>query len=120
MPTFINYLYWQFILNPQKILQRIRTFLVFGFDFFSVKESFFNLFSPWRRQISYYGNSIDIARFFEALTTNIISRIIGFIMRIFLFLFFIAYEAIILIIGSIIFIITLTYPILAIYLITIL
>jgi len=110
MNIFIKYLYWQLILTPQKVLLILKNYLSFGFDFFSIKETLRSLFSPWRRYLWDYGRGFDIARYLEVFLSNIITRIIGFIMRLFLIIFFIAYELIVLALGIILFFISIIYP----------
>jgi len=119
MNTAINYFYWQLLLTPKKIISRIKTFLIFGLEFFSVKETILNIFSPWKREIIDYGKGFNIERYIEAITSNIISRVIGFVMRLFLLAFFIVYEIAVLIFGTIILILYTTYPFIAVGLIII-
>ena len=110
MNIFIKYLYWQLILTPKKVLLILKNYLSFGFDFFSIKETLRSLFSPWRRYLWDYGRGFDIARYLEVFLSNIITRTIGFIMRLFLIIFFIAYELIILTLGIILFFASIVYP----------
>ena len=110
MNIFIKYLYWQLILTPKKVLLILKNYLSFGFDFFSIKETLRSLFSPWRRYLWDYGRGFDIARYLEVFLSNIITRTIGFIMRLFLIIFFIAYELIVLALGIILFFISIIYP----------
>jgi hypothetical protein len=115
MNIFIKYLYWQLILTPKKVLGITKNYLVFGSEFFSIKETLRSLFSPWRRYLWDYGRGFDIGKYLEVFASNIITRGIGFIMRLFLIAFFIIYEAAILIIGTAMTIISIIYPFLAIY-----
>jgi hypothetical protein len=110
MNIFIKYLYWQLILTPKKVLSIIKNYLAFGLDFFSIKETLRSLFSPWRRYLWDYGRGFDIARYFEVFLSNVITRAIGFIMRLFLISFFLIYELVILILGIILFFASIIYP----------
>ena len=110
MNIFIKYLYWQLIITPKKVLSILRNYLAFGFAFFSIKETLRSLFSPWRRYLWDYGRGFDITRYFEAFLSNIITRVIGFIMRLFLIIFFILYEIVVLILGIVAFFISIIYP----------
>lgn len=110
MNVFIKYLYWQLIITPKKVLFILKNYLVFGLDFFSIKETLRSLFSPWRRYLWDYGRGFDFARYFEVFLSNIITRIIGFIMRLFLIVFFIIYEIVVLGLGIIIFLASIIYP----------
>ncbi len=115
MNILLKYLHWQFIDSPKKVLMIIGSYLLFGTELFSIKESLKSLLSPWRRQTCSYGRGFDLGKIAEALSSNLIARIIGFIMRLFLIAAFIIYEAVCLIIGAIVFLFILTYPILAIW-----
>lgn len=114
MNILIKYLHWQIISSPKKMLGIIGNYLVFGVEFFSIRESLGSLISPWRRQSWSYGRGFDIGRYFETLISNLITRIIGLIMRLIIIIMFLMYEAFFLIIGIILFLIVLTYPILGI------
>ncbi|MFZ3054666.1 MAG: hypothetical protein WA091_01640 [Minisyncoccales bacterium] len=115
MNIFIKYLYWQLILTPKKVLTITRNYLVFGSEFFSIKETLRSLFSPWRRYLWDYGRGFDLGKWVEVFLSNIITRAIGFVMRLFLIAFFIIYEAFILVIGTVMTVVSIVYPFLAIY-----
>lgn len=110
MNIFIKYLYWQLIITPKKVLLILKNYLTFGFDFFSIKETLRSLFSPWRRYLWDYGRGFDIGKYIEVFLSNVITRIIGFIMRLFLIVFFLIYEVVVLILGIIAFLASLVYP----------
>lgn len=110
MNIFFKYLYWQLILTPKKVLSILKNYLIFGFDFFSINETLRSLFSPWRRYLWDYGRGFDIGRYFETFLSNIITRIIGFIMRLFLIAFFLIYEIVVLILGLLLFFASIIYP----------
>jgi len=115
MNILIKYLYWQLIITPKKVLSIVRNYLSFGLEFFSIGETLRSLFSPWRRYSWDYGRGFDIARYFEVFLSNIITRVIGFIMRLFLIFFFIVYEVVILVLGTILFFVSIVYPFLFIW-----
>lgn len=110
MNIFTKYLYWQLIITPKKVLSILKNYLCFGFEFFSIKETLCSLFSPWRRYLWDYGRGFDIARYLEVFLSNVITRIIGFVMRLFLISFFIIYEIIVLVLGIILFFASIIYP----------
>ncbi len=115
MIVVLNYLYWQLIETPKKLILIIKDFIVFGFNLFSVEETIKNLFAPWKRYIWDYGKAFDFARYFDAFVSNLIARIIGLIMRVFLLLFFIIYELVILIISPFIVLFSTFYPFVALW-----
>ena len=51
------------------------------FNYFSVLELFSTLFSSWHRITDSYGRGFDPSRFFWILGGNIISRILGAVVR---------------------------------------
>lgn len=68
------------------------------------------LFSPWKK-ISYgYGRGFDIKRYFEAITFNLMSRIVGGIIRTFFIIFATFIEIIVIISGLLIIILWLIAP----------
>jgi hypothetical protein len=115
MNIFIKYLYWQLILTPKKILTITKNYLAFGIEFFSIKETMRSLFSPWRRYTWGYDRGFDIGKYLEVFLSNIMTRTIGFVMRLFLIVFFITYEVFVLVIGIIATLIFTVYPAIAVY-----
>ena len=51
------------------------------FDYFSVLELASTLFSPWHHIVDPYGRGFDPSRFFWTLGGNLISRLLGAIVR---------------------------------------
>jgi hypothetical protein len=90
-----------------------KNYLLFGSDFFSIKETLKSLFAPWKMTAWSYGRGFDIGNFLETLFSNIFTRIIGFIMRTILIIVYIAYELLIIVLGTIAFVFILIYPFLA-------
>jgi len=68
-------------------------------NFFSVPHLFQTLFSPWHRVIESYGRGWDATRFFYAITGNVISRLLGAILRSFVIVTGIAAAALSVIAG---------------------
>lgn len=116
MNIILSYFYWQLIETPKNIIFIIKDFITFGFNLFSVKETVLNLFSPWKRYAWDYGRGFDFSRYFEVFASNLIARVIGCIMRIFLLSFFVIYEILVLTIGPLMFLFFLLYPFIALYL----
>lgn len=77
-----DYFYWHYLAAPKKILQIWGNFLKFAvFYFIPVPQLLKTLLSPWKKDISSYGRGFDIKNFFETLVFNIISRLLGAIVR---------------------------------------
>lgn len=115
MNIFIKYLYWQLILTPKKFLMITKNYLAFGLEFFSIKETARSLFSPWRRYTWNYDRGFDLGKYFETALSNVVTRVIGFAMRVFLITFFLIYEVFVLAAGMAMVIIFTAYPALAVY-----
>jgi len=115
MNILIKYLYWQLILTPKKFLTITKNYLAFGFEFFSIRGTLRSLFSPWRRYIWDYGRGFDPGKWLEVAFSNIITRVIGFIMRLFLIALFVIYEVVVLILGIALTIFFTVYPAIAVY-----
>jgi hypothetical protein len=114
MIIILDYLFWQYIEMPKRILRAWRNMLAFGFNFFSVGYCFKTIFSPWKKTIWTYPKGLDISGFLEIFFSNLISRILGFIMKVFVIFSSFIYEAFTLIIGASLLIIWLVMPIIAI------
>ena len=109
---FFQYLSWQFFDMPGEILKAWRNFLLFNLNYFSVPLLIKTLFSHWRRYKWSYPRGFDIGKYFEVFISNLISRILGAIMRIFLIIIGILAEVFIIFAGMIIFLGWLVLPIL--------
>jgi len=103
---------WQFFDMPKEILKGLKTFLLFNLNYFSVTSLIKTYLSPWRRYGSRYGNPFDLWQNFQVLVFNLMSRIIGAVIRTFFIIFGIMSELFILIIGLIIFITWFLFPVL--------
>lgn len=98
-----EYLIWQFIDVPVEIIKGVKNYLKFYLNYFSIPFLLKTFFSPWRRYYWSYGGEFNIKRWVEVFFSNLISRIMGMIMRFFLVCFGILTEIFIFIFGSIIF-----------------
>ncbi|MFQ6049986.1 MAG: hypothetical protein ACE5J0_03060 [Candidatus Paceibacterales bacterium] len=78
---FWQYLSWQFFKMPRDILRGWKNFLKFGLNYFSVFLLIKTFFSPWRRYRWTYPRGLDIGKYFETFFSNLISRILGAILR---------------------------------------
>jgi len=78
---FLQYLEWHFIDTPKAILRAWKNFLVFNIRYFSIPLLLKTFFSYWRRFRGSYGRGFDLKTYFEAFSFNMISRVIGAVMR---------------------------------------
>ncbi|MBI1971336.1 MAG: hypothetical protein HYS52_00590 [Candidatus Wildermuthbacteria bacterium] len=75
--ALIEYARWHFFAMPLEILKGWRNFLWFGLNYFSLPLLLQTYFSPWRRLQWSAGRGFNLGKMFEALVSNLISRIIG-------------------------------------------
>lgn len=97
---------WYFFEMPKNILRGWKNYLKFGFNYFSIPLLLKTFFSHWHRyKWAYPSRGLDIGKILETLISNLISRVLGAIIRFFLiiigllFEFFIFFAGPLLLIG---------------------
>jgi hypothetical protein len=113
--TIFPYIFWHFIEFPKEISRAILNFLKFGARYFSIPFLFKTLFSHWHRFSWQYPRGFDPLVYLEVFVSNLISRTIGFILRIFLILAGILFEIFIFFFGILVLIIWYFLPIILIF-----
>ena len=74
---------WYFFTMPKKIIEVWKNFLKFGLYYFSVPLLLTTLFSYWHKyKWSYPSKGFDLGKILEAAFSNLISRVLGFIIRV--------------------------------------
>ncbi len=106
------YLKWHYSDRVKAILEGWKGFLKFNLYYFSIPLLLKTLFSPWRKYKWSYGNPFDFKLNAEALLSNLISRILGAIVRSFLILAGAAAELAIVLLGLVVLFCWLTLPLL--------
>jgi len=109
---FIQYLQWQFFDASKSILGGWQNCLKFNLNYWSVPLLLRTWFSHWRRYKYSYGRGFNLKRYFEAFTFNMISRILGGLMRSILIVLGIFTEMVVFIFGAIVFLIWIILPLL--------
>ena len=99
----VSYLSWYFSDVPREILKGWKNFLVFNLNYFSIPLLLKTFFSHWRQYKWDYGRGFDLKRYAEAFFSNLISRILGAMVRSILIFIGIFCEILILIFGLIFF-----------------
>jgi len=79
--VILGYLKWHYGKAVRSLGSVWKNFLYFILDFFSIQLLFENFFDPWKKMTDPYPSLIEFKEFFYILVTNIITRIIGIIMR---------------------------------------
>ena len=111
----LQWLSWQFLEMPRNILKAWGNFLKFGLNYFSVPLLIKTFFSPWRRYVWVYPKGFDIGKYLEVWFSNLISRILGVVLRFFLIIIGILAEILIVFGGLIFLLVWLILPILLIW-----
>jgi len=109
---FFQWLSWQFFEVSGNILKVWKNFLLFNLNYFSIPLLLKTFFSHWRRYRWSYPRELRIGKYFEVFVSNLISRILGAIMRSFLIFFGLLIEIFIIFTGAIVFISWLVLPVL--------
>ena len=112
---FFQYLGWQFFDVPKKLIKVWKNFLLFNLNYFSIPLLIKTLFAPWRKYKVSYGRGFDIGKYFEALLSNLIFRILGAIIRIFLIIIGLFLEVLIIFAGIAVFLGWIAGPVILIY-----
>jgi hypothetical protein len=94
-----GFLIWHFFEMPREILGGVKNFLRFGLYYFSIPFLFKTLFAHWHKYFWVYPRGFDFGKYLEVFFSNLISRILGAIIRIFLIFSGIAFEIFVLIFG---------------------
>jgi len=97
------WLEWQFFDAPKSILKGWRNYLKFNLNYFSVPVLLKTFFSHWHRYRYSYGKGFNAGRYFEAFTFNLMSRIIGAVLRLFFIFLGLLIEVFIILAGAVIF-----------------
>ena len=112
MAIFLQAIVWQFYDAPQAILRAWANFLNFNLNYFSLPVLLKTFFSPWRRYRYSYGRAFEIWHNIETFVFNMMSRIIGAVLRVGLIILGLTIEVLIVLTGLIIFLGWLVGPVL--------
>lgn len=106
----LRYFKWHYMDATREILKGWGNFLWFDFNYFSVGLLLRTLFSPWRRITWDYGRGFDPGRYLFTFASNLVSRILGAFVRIWLIAAGILGEILFLFLGSMFFLFWLALP----------
>ena len=79
--VILGYLKWHYGKAIRSLCSIWKNFLYFIFDFFSVSSLFKNFFDPWKRMNDTYPKPFNLRVYFYTFIANLITRIVGAIMR---------------------------------------
>jgi hypothetical protein len=112
---FILYLQWHFLNRPKVIWRGWKDCLRFNLNYWSVPLLLKTLFSHWRRYRSSYGRGFDLKIWFNAFVFNMISRVLGALMRSVLIFIGLLTEILVFFAGAVVFLLWLLLPFLVIF-----
>jgi len=111
--VFFQWLSWHLFDVPKNILRAWKNVLLFNLNYFSIPLLLRTLFSHWRKNRWYYDRKgIYVSRYLEVIFSNLISRILGAIIRIVLIFIGLAVEIFIFFSGIVVFLGWLFMPLL--------
>jgi hypothetical protein len=102
---------WQFFDVPKGILRGWGNFLRFNLNYFSVPVLLKTFFSHWHKYRYSYGKGFAPARYFEVFIFNMMSRIIGAVLRTFFIIIGLLTEILIFFCGLVVFLGWLILPV---------
>ncbi|HEY4496674.1 MAG: hypothetical protein A3A80_03700 [Candidatus Terrybacteria bacterium RIFCSPLOWO2_01_FULL_44_24] len=108
---FFRYFVWHYGPGLRSFLAAERNYIDFGWYFFSISELTRSLFAPWHRIAEKKPGNIVTPEYWQALWGNIISRVLGSIVRLMTIFIGLFFEAVILLIITILTFIWITAPI---------
>jgi len=94
-----EYIIWHYSKAFGDILELSRNFLWFGYHFFSFSLLLKTLFSPFYRIQEAYKGGLKLELLMESIVANTVSRIVGFIFRIFVIFSGIIFEVSVLVLS---------------------
>ncbi len=89
--------------TPRAIIQIAGNFLRFGLNYFSIPLLVRTLFAPWRQYLWSYPRGFDFKVYTQVFFSNLISRCLGALARVFLIIIAVAVELFLLIAGLVAF-----------------
>lgn len=106
----VMFIKWFFVIAPVRILELGRNFLAWAWHFFSIGYFLPRIFSPWHKDITGYGRGFDLSRFLHVWGWNLISRIIGAVLRLVVMVFGLWVFGLIVILAAAIFVLWFVLP----------
>lgn len=79
----LQFIWWYLIHFPSRILDNGHHLMIWCWRFFSIGFFVKTLVAPWHKDISSYGVGFNFAVWLHTFSWNLISRVIGAILRLF-------------------------------------
>ena len=94
----LRYLVWHYGSGFRSFLKAEQNFFAFGWYFFSISELLRTLFSPWHQILEKKKGGIASSEFWQSLSLNLMSRVLGAMVRAITIMFGLVFEAALLLI----------------------
>lgn len=107
----LKYIDWHYFQKTGRILNIIKNFIAFALYFFSAKELVLSLFSPWKNLVEKPERGFDLGNYLNIIAGNLVSIIIGFIIRAVFLIIFFGFVSTVLIVGILAFLLWILLPI---------
>jgi hypothetical protein len=101
---------WYYSEAVKNVLAAWRNFVIFALNYFSIPLLLRTLFAPWKRDITRKPRGLDIKKLFDYLAFNLISRGLGFLVRVITILVGIVFLILVAVAGAIFFVLWLVMP----------
>ncbi|MBU4284905.1 hypothetical protein KKF60_01715 [Patescibacteria group bacterium] len=101
---------WYYGEAMKNVLNAWRNFIIFALNYFSIPLLLKTLFAPWKRDITRKPRGLDIKKFLDYLAFNLISRGLGFLVRLVTILVGIVFLILVAVAGAIFFAFWLVLP----------
>ena len=108
---FFQFFHWYFVLAPKDILSIWAGYLQANLHYFAIILLLRTLFAPWHRDLEGYGRGFDFGRYFRVFTMNMVSRGVGFVVRLVVVLVGLSAEVLILAAGLVFLIFWIVAPV---------
>lgn len=96
---FMSWVLWQFYEMPNFLIGVCINYFIFASNLFSVSLLLKTLFSPWKKYRWGYPKGFNVTEFFNTLISNVFSRFLGALMRLFLIVAGIFFQIFVVIAG---------------------
>ncbi len=106
--------HWHFVYVPKEIIKGWKNILFFNLKFFSISFLFKTLFSYWHKYQWKYDKSLSLTKYLNVFLSNLTSRFLGALIRLFLIIVGFLVEILILIGGILVFVLWILIPFLSI------
>jgi hypothetical protein len=110
MPIILVFWKWYYGEAVKNVLAAWMNFIIFALNYFSIPLLLKTLFAPWKRDITRKPRGLDMKKFFDYLVFNLISRGLGFLVRVITILIGIVFLILVVVAGAIFFVLWLVMP----------